>query len=215
MNEITDSQYDQFRTLVIYFAHAFVKETDMERGVDREEDTKASDEVSKTKVEIKDFYKGIKGNPIKSKNFRKFESFVIKYINEVCPVPDDLSENSHDSFFEEALKILNINYETDQSSTPSAGLKKRSKKRGSKKYKLSKKEAEIKTYKRLLKKKKLTKREDKNLKRLMKRKYCSCLTKVRRSKKVKKGIEYPICLSSIYTKRNKKTPKKPRKICKN
>lgn len=78
----------------------------------------------------------------------------------------------------------------------------------------SKKEKEIKIYKRLLKKKNLTKKEDSQLKRLMKRKYCSCLTKVKRSKKVKKGIEYPICISSIYTKRNKKTPKNPRKICK-
>jgi len=96
----------------------------------------------------------------------------------------------------------------------SAGLKKRSKKRGSKKYKLSKKETDIKTYKRLLKKKHLTKKEDKHLKKLMKKKYCSCLTKVRRTNKVKKGIEYPICMNSIYIRRNKKTPKNPSKICK-
>lgn len=83
-----------------------------------------------------------------------------------------------------------------------------------KKRKMTKKEREIKTYKRLLKKKKLTKKEDIQLKKLMKKKYCSCLRKVRVSGSIKKGIEYPICLSSIYIKRNKKTPKNPRKICK-
>ena len=97
---------------------------------------------------------------------------------------------------------LSFSSRTSSSSSSGAGSRK------------SKKEKEIKIYKKLLKKKRLTKKEDSQLKRLMKRKYCSCLTKVKRSKKVKKGIEYPICLSSIYTKRNKKTPKNPRKICK-
>jgi hypothetical protein len=44
--------------------------------------------------------------------------------------------------------------------------------------------------------------------------YCSCLKHVRGDKKVKKGLEYPICMSSVYKKRGFSYPKNAKKRCK-
>ena len=97
-----------------------------------------------------------------------------------------------------------------------------------------------KKYKKLIqqkKKRKLSKKNKKILDRTLKKKLCKCIKGVRYSnkrsnnkpsnsnnkpnnsnkrsnKKLKKGSEYPICLSSIYTKRGFKPPKRAIKGCK-
>ena len=44
--------------------------------------------------------------------------------------------------------------------------------------------------------------------------YCSCLKHVRHDKQTKKGLEYPICMSSVYKKRGFKSPKNVNQHCK-
>ena len=82
-----------------------------------------------------------------------------------------------------------------------------------------------KKYKKLIqqkKKGKLSKKNKKILDRTLKKKLCKCIKGVRYSNKrsnnkpsnSNKGSEYPICLSSIYTKRGFKPPKRAIKSCK-
>lgn len=75
-----------------------------------------------------------------------------------------------------------------------------------------------KKYSQLLKKKKtkkrLTKKEKKNLDRALFVNYCKCIKKIKYDKNYEKGIEYPICVSSIYKKRGFKVPKDISKKCK-
>ena len=72
-------------------------------------------------------------------------------------------------------------------------------------------------YKSLLNKKKLTKREKKWLNKKLHKNLCKCIktvkNKSKKNKRYKKASEYPICLSSIYLKRDKKPPKNAIKKC--
>jgi len=63
---------------------------------------------------------------------------------------------------------------------------------------------------------KLTKKKSKWLDKKLQNKLCRCIKGLKSSKKkrYKKGSEYPICLSSIYTKRGFKPPKLAIKSCK-
>lgn len=71
-----------------------------------------------------------------------------------------------------------------------------------------------KRYKQLLSKKKLTKKESKQLDRALFVKYCRCVKKMKyTNKKHQRGREYPICVHSIYKKRHKKVPKDLQKKC--
>ena len=66
-------------------------------------------------------------------------------------------------------------------------------------------------YSQLIKKKKSKKRmkkmDKKKLERALFINYCKCIKKLKYSKKYKKGIEYPICMSSVYKKRGFIPPK--------
>ena len=50
-------------------------------------------------------------------------------------------------------------------------------------------------------KKKLTKKQNKNLDHTLFIKYCKCIKHLKYSKKKKDNLEYPICIGAIYTKR--------------
>ena len=63
-----------------------------------------------------------------------------------------------------------------------------------------------KRYQFLLKKKKLTPKEKKQLDRALFVNYCKCIKKLKYGKKSEKGIEYPICNNSIYKNRGYKVP---------
>ena len=76
-------------------------------------------------------------------------------------------------------------------------------------------------YKTLIRQKqkgKLTKKKAKVLDKMLQNKLCKCIKGLKaknyKNKKFKKGSEYPICLSSIYTKRGIKPPKRAIKKCK-
>ena len=91
------------------------------------------------------------------------------------------------------------------------------KKRKTKKKKYSIKNAKMiskKRYTKLLKKKRKTKKEKKDLDKALFVNYCKCIKRLKYSKKYKKGQEYPICISSVYIKRNIKPPKDIVKKCK-
>ena len=78
---------------------------------------------------------------------------------------------------------------------------------------LSKKEY-TKLIKKRKSKKKLTKSENKRLDHTLFIKYCKCVKHLKYSKDTKDNLEYPICTSSVYTKRGFKPPKDIRKRCK-
>ena len=63
-------------------------------------------------------------------------------------------------------------------------------------------------------KKKITKDQNKRLDHTLFIKYCNCVKHLKYSKKKKDNLEYPICTSSVYTKRGFKPPKDIRKRCK-
>jgi hypothetical protein len=75
-----------------------------------------------------------------------------------------------------------------------------------------------KVYNKLLddyKNKKLTQKKKKKLDKLLNKKYCSCIKKVRYTlNKNNKGAAYPICTKSIYGNRKIKPPKNKNKNCK-
>jgi len=71
-----------------------------------------------------------------------------------------------------------------------------------------------KRYQHLLRKKKLSKNETKQLSHALFINYCKCIKKLKYSKKLMKGSEYPICLHSIYHQRKRKPPKNVTKKCK-
>ena len=60
----------------------------------------------------------------------------------------------------------------------------------------------------------MTKRDKKDLDRALFVNYCKCIKKLKYSKDYEKGLEYPICTSSIYKKRGIKPPKDITKKCK-
>ena len=72
-----------------------------------------------------------------------------------------------------------------------------------------------KKYKELLNKKRLTKKEKKQLDRALFVKYCKCIKKIKYSKDYDSGVEYPICMSTIYNNRGIKAPTGVTKKCKN
>ena len=63
-------------------------------------------------------------------------------------------------------------------------------------------------------KKKLTKKQNKELDHTLMIKYCKCIKKIKYDKKIKKNLEYPFCASSVYKKRKFRTPKDIKKRCK-
>ena len=75
-----------------------------------------------------------------------------------------------------------------------------------------------KKYEKLVKKKKtkkrMTKKEKKQLDHALFVNYCKCIKKLKYSKEYEEGLEYPICMSSVYTKRGLKAPKDVKKKCK-
>lgn len=75
-----------------------------------------------------------------------------------------------------------------------------------------------KKYERLVKKKRsrkrLTKKEKKQLENALFVNYCKCIKRLKYDKKIKPGLEYPICTKSIYRGRRFKTPKGIQKKCK-
>ena len=64
------------------------------------------------------------------------------------------------------------------------------------------------------KKKKLTKKQNKDLDNTLFIKYCKCIKNLKYDKKVEAGSEYPICTSSVYTKRGFTPPKNIKMKCK-
>ena len=56
-------------------------------------------------------------------------------------------------------------------------------------------------------KKRMTKKERRQLDHALFINYCKCIKKLKYSKEYEEGIEYPICSSSIYNKRGFKPPK--------
>ena len=71
-----------------------------------------------------------------------------------------------------------------------------------------------KKYTHLLKKKRLTKKERKHLDHALFTNYCKCIKRLKYSRSVPKGAEYPICINSIYKNRGKTPPKDIKKKCK-
>jgi len=69
-------------------------------------------------------------------------------------------------------------------------------------------------YQELLKKKRLTKQEKKILDKALFLNYCKCVKSIKYSRKNERGVEYPICMSSIYLKRGKIAPKGIAEKCK-
>ena len=63
-------------------------------------------------------------------------------------------------------------------------------------------------------KKKLTKKQNKDLDKILFVKYCRCIKSLKKNTKIKKNLEYPICMSSVYTKRGLKAPKNIKDKCK-
>jgi len=63
-------------------------------------------------------------------------------------------------------------------------------------------------------KKRLTKRQKKQLDHELFVNYCKCIKSLKYDKAVKKGLEYPICTTSIYTNRGFTFPKGTTKRCK-
>ena len=71
-----------------------------------------------------------------------------------------------------------------------------------------------KKYKQLLSKKKLSTQEKQQLNHALFINYCKCIKKLKFSRKLSKGSEYPICMNSIYVIRKRKPPKNVTKKCK-
>ena len=64
-------------------------------------------------------------------------------------------------------------------------------------------------------KKKLTKRQKKQLDHELMVNYCKCLKKLHADTRIDKGSEYPLCASSVYIKRGFDVPKGVTKQCRN
>jgi len=63
-------------------------------------------------------------------------------------------------------------------------------------------------------KKRMTKKEKQQLNHALFINYCKCIKKLKYSKEYEEGLEYPICISSIYKKRGFKPPTDIQKKCK-
>ena len=62
-------------------------------------------------------------------------------------------------------------------------------------------------------KKRISKSDNKSLDKALNQRFCKCLRTVKYSKKIKKGIQYPICMRSIYKNRGFEVPKGVVKNC--
>ena len=62
-------------------------------------------------------------------------------------------------------------------------------------------------------KKRMTPKDRKELDKALFVNYCKCIKKIKYSKEFQKGLEYPICMSSVYTKRGIKPPRNVTKQC--
>ena len=62
-------------------------------------------------------------------------------------------------------------------------------------------------------KKRMTPKDRKELDRALFVNYCKCIKKIKDSKEFQKGLEYPICMSSVYTKRGIKPHRNATKQC--
>ena len=71
-----------------------------------------------------------------------------------------------------------------------------------------------KKYGSLLRKKRLTTKEKKTLDRELFLNYCKCVKKIKYDKNYDKGLEYPICMNSIYKNRNFTPPERVAFKCK-
>ena len=163
MEQITESKYNHFKTLVkLFLINVDNERTDMD-GYTKEELKK---ELKDSKRELKDWYKDITGNPIKplphesGKIFYKLEKFLLELITNIdgngldwhvgdMDIDDLITENS----YELALRELGLKY-NDLSPVAS--------KNKSKKKKYKKKKSKKKSKKRKSKKKKSKKRKSKN-----------------------------------------------------
>ena len=85
--------------------------------------------------------------------------------------------------------------------------KKKTKKKSIKKARMVSKKRYSQLIKKKRSKKRMTKRDKRDLERALFINYCKCVKKLKYSKNYTEGIEYPICISSIYKKRGIKPPK--------
>ena len=69
-------------------------------------------------------------------------------------------------------------------------------------------------YEKLLNQKRLTPKERDILSNELFINYCKCIKKLKYSKDHEPGNEYPICMSSIYSKRGITPPKNASRLCK-
>ena len=69
-------------------------------------------------------------------------------------------------------------------------------------------------YNKLLSSKKISKKDKKLLDYSLFINYCKCIKKLKYSKKLKPGSEYPICIHSIYKRRKRTPPKNIKSRCK-
>ena len=69
-------------------------------------------------------------------------------------------------------------------------------------------------YKKLLSSKKLSKKDRKNLEYSLFINYCKCIKKLKYSKQLQSGSEYPICIHSVYKQRKRTPPKNITSRCK-
>ena len=96
--------------------------------------------------------------------------------------------------------------------------KRKGKNKRSKKSILNARMVSKKRYTDLLKKKtmrkKMAKKDKKELEKALFVNYCKCIKKLKYSKDYQEGAEYPICMASVYTNRSLKPPKDVAKKCK-
>ena len=71
-----------------------------------------------------------------------------------------------------------------------------------------------KKYGKLLRKQRLSLKEKKTLDRELFLNYCKCVKKIKYDKNYDKGLEYPICMNSIYKNRNLTPPERVAFKCK-
>jgi len=99
------------------------------------------------------------------------------------------------------------------------GKSKKTKKKKKKTKKKKKKTTTLtdETYLKLLKKKRtkkrMSKKDKRSLDKELNRKFCRCLRTVKYNKRIKKGSQYPICMSSIYKNRGFEVPSGIIKTC--
>jgi excinuclease UvrABC helicase subunit UvrB len=93
-------------------------------------------------------------------------------------------------------------------------MKKKTKKRSIKNARTATKKRYSQLLKKKVSKKRMTKREKSDLDKALFVNYCKCIKKLKYSKEYENGLEYPICLSSVYKKRGLKPPKDIKEKCK-